>query len=151
MPSTVTLWTAHGRDHRPAGLTVSSTVVAEGTPGQVLGLVDDESDLYAAVLVSGRFAVCVLSEADRQLADQFAGLMPAPGGVFAQSGWDDTAYGPVRPGDTWVGCTVETAERVGYGMLVRAVVDEVHLGDSDSTPLLRHRGRYTSVRTANAS
>ena len=38
----VTLWTAPG----PAGLTVSSMLVADGEPGRVLGLIDEESDFW---------------------------------------------------------------------------------------------------------
>ena len=122
MPATVTLWTAYGGDARPAGLTVSSTVVAEGEPGLVVGLVDDESDLYAAALASGRFAVTVLSEGDDQLADRFAGLLPAPGGLFQeQAVWDRTDYGPVRSRrHPWVGCTLESTRRAGYAMLAGA-------------------------------
>src|SRR5258706_11309084 len=74
----VSLWTAPG----PAGLTVSSMLVADGEPGRVLGLVDDESQLWAAIEESGRFAVAPLRDRDRQLADRFAGLLPAPGGPF---------------------------------------------------------------------
>ena len=40
----VTLWTAPG----PAGLTVSSMLVAGGEPGRVLGLIDEESELWSA-------------------------------------------------------------------------------------------------------
>ena len=53
LPAAVTLWTAPG----PAGLTVSSTLVAAGDPGRVLGLVDDESDLWTAIEASGVFTV----------------------------------------------------------------------------------------------
>src|SRR5690348_17299034 len=77
LPAPVTLWTAPG----PAGLTVSSTLVADGTPGRVLGLVDEESELWAAVEAAGVFAVVPLAPRHRQLADRFAGLMPAPGGL----------------------------------------------------------------------
>ena len=45
LAAAVTLWTAPG----PAGLTVSSTLVADGEPGRLLGLLDDESDLWTAV------------------------------------------------------------------------------------------------------
>src|SRR3954470_5699286 len=75
----VTLWTTPG----PAGLTVSSALVADGDPGLVLGRIDEESDFGDAAEASGRFAVTPLTPADRQLADRFAGLMPAPGGLFA--------------------------------------------------------------------
>src|SRR3712207_6667756 len=72
LASPVTLWTAPG----PAGLTVSSTLVADGEPARVLGLVDEESEFWAAAEDAGRFAVSPLTPADRQLADRFAGLMP---------------------------------------------------------------------------
>src|SRR5262249_27137123 len=117
MPASVTLWTAYGRDDRPAGLTVSSTVVAEGEPGALLGLLDDESDLSGALLVSERCVVTVLEEADGQLADRFAGLLPAPGGGFTERVWERTEFGPVRsPHHAWVGCVLADTRRVGYAM-----------------------------------
>ncbi len=146
MPSTVTLWTAYGREDRPAGLTVSSTVVADGDPGVVLGLIDDEADLYAALMASERFVVTVLGAGDAQLADRFAGLMPAPGGLFADGGWERTDFGPVRAGShTWAGCNLASTSQVGYGVLVQASVDRVMLGDPPAHPLLRHRGRYVGL------
>jgi flavin reductase (DIM6/NTAB) family NADH-FMN oxidoreductase RutF len=146
MPSTVTVWTAYGRDERPVGLTVSSTVVADGDPGLVLGLVDDESDLHAAIMAGGRLVVTVLRDGDAQLADRFAGLLPAPGGPFADGAWERTEFGPVRAGShTWAGCTLASMSRVGYGVLVQARVDRVVLGDAEAHPLLRHRGRYVGL------
>jgi flavin reductase (DIM6/NTAB) family NADH-FMN oxidoreductase RutF len=146
MPTKVSLWTAYGSDGRPAGLTVSSTVVAEGDPGVILGLVDEESDLYTAVLASGKVAVAVLRDGDDQLADRFAGLMPAPGGAFSEGRWEVTAYGPVRSGLlSWAGCTLAATEPVGYAQLVRATVAEVHIGAAPPPPLVRYRGRYTTL------
>jgi len=143
MPAAVTLWTAYGSDGRPAGLTVSSTVVADGDPGLILGLVDEESDLYAAVLASGRVAVAVLRDGDGQLADRFAGLLPAPGGLFMEGRWEPTEYGPVRAGiESWAGCRLSSTEAAGYARLVRATVETVHLGDAAVPPLVHHRGRY---------
>ncbi len=132
----VTLWTTPG----PAGLTVSSTLVADGDPARVLGIVDEESEFWAAAEDAGRFAVAPLTPADRQLADRFAGLMPAPGGLFKQGSWLDTGYGPV-PGPTWAGCRLDSAEPLGWGLLVRGTVETVELG-ADAAPLLHHRGRY---------
>ncbi len=138
----VTLWTAPG----PAGLTVSSVLVADGTPGRVLGLVDGESDLWAAVEDSGRLAVTPLGPRHRQLADRFAGLLPAPGGLFAGGGWTDTEYGPV-PADagTWAGCRIEGSRPCGYALLVEAVIERVELG-TDDAPLVHARGRYRELR-----
>lgn len=145
MPAAVTLWSGYGSDRRPAGLTVSSMVVADGSPGSVLGLLDDESDLYAAVLASGRFAVTVLHAGDAQLADRFAGLLPAAGGLFAQEEWERTEFGPVPSGrHSWLGCTLTATKTVGYAMLLEATVDRVEL-NGDEPSLVRHRGRYVRL------
>jgi flavin reductase (DIM6/NTAB) family NADH-FMN oxidoreductase RutF len=137
----VTLWTAPG----PAGLTVSSTLVAEGEPDRLLGLVDPESDLWAAVEEAGRFAVAPLGPQHRQLADRFAGLFPSPGGLFALDPWIDTPYGPV-PADAggWAGCRLETARECGWGLLVEATIEAVDLAE-ETLPLLHYRGRYRGL------
>jgi flavin reductase (DIM6/NTAB) family NADH-FMN oxidoreductase RutF len=137
----VTLWTAPG----PAGLTVSSTVVADGDPGRVLGLVDEESELWTAVEAAGRFAVSVLEPRHRQLADRFAGQLPAPGGLFVQESWTQTRYGPV-PADigSWAGCRLDGARPYGWGLLVEATVEHVELGTA-AQPLVYHRGRYREL------
>lgn len=134
----VTLWTAPG----PAGLTVSSMLVGDGSPGRVLGLVDEESDFWAAAGRAGRFAVTPLTDADRQLADRFAGLMPAPGGPFATGEWTATAFGPVPAGaGTWAGCRLDDHRPFGWGLLVEATIESVRL-DAPPVPLLHFRGRY---------
>ena len=134
----VSLWTAPG----PAGLTVSSILVVDGDPGRVLGLVDDESDLWTAIGEFGRFAVAPLRERDRQLADRFAGLMPAPGGLFRADTWRDTGYGPVLADlSTWVGCRLVDHRPVGWGLLVEGAVEQVEVGTEDA-PLVHYRGRY---------
>ena len=138
LPAAVTLWTTPG----PSGLTVSSTLVADGDPGRVLGLIDDESDFWDALERSGRFAVIALSPADRQLADRFAGLMPAPGGLFAGDGWRETDYGPVpAAGDTWAGCRLESSRALGWALLVEAVIERIEAGPAPH-PLIHYRGRY---------
>jgi flavin reductase (DIM6/NTAB) family NADH-FMN oxidoreductase RutF len=134
---TVTLWTAPG----PAGLTVSSCLVADGEPGRMLGLIDEESELWEAVTRAGVFAVSLLTPEDKQLADRFAGLMPAPGGLFRQGeSWTETAFGPVLA-RAWAGCRLESARAVGWSSLVEGTIVEVHLTDR-SESLLHHRGSY---------
>jgi flavin reductase (DIM6/NTAB) family NADH-FMN oxidoreductase RutF len=141
LPAAVTLWTAPG----PAGLAVSSTLVVDGVPGRLLGVLDDESDLWTAIEATGRFAVIALTLQDRQLADRFAGLMPAPGGLFAGDGWHDTAYGPVpvRRG-TWAGCRFDGVRPLGWGLLVEASIEQIELGEAEP-PLVHHRGRYREL------
>jgi flavin reductase (DIM6/NTAB) family NADH-FMN oxidoreductase RutF len=138
LASAVTLWTAPG----PAGLTVSSMLVADGDPGRVLGLIDEESDFWDAVVRSRRFAVTPLADGDQQLADRFAGLMPAPGGLFAGGAWTETDFGPVPAGaGTWAGCRLDGDRPVGWALLVEATIETVRL-DAAPAPLLHFRGRY---------
>jgi 3-hydroxy-9,10-secoandrosta-1,3,5(10)-triene-9,17-dione monooxygenase reductase component len=138
LAAAVTLWTAPG----PAGLTVSSMLVADGEPGRVLGLIDAESDFWDAVSRARRFAVVPLGADDQQLADRFAGLMPAPGGRFAAGEWIDTEYGPVPAGaGTWAGCRLESDKPTGWALLVEAAIETVRLDDAPA-PLLHFRGRY---------
>jgi 3-hydroxy-9,10-secoandrosta-1,3,5(10)-triene-9,17-dione monooxygenase reductase component len=141
LAAAVTLWTAPG----PAGLTVSSTVVAGGEPGRLIGVIDDESDLWTAASAAGRFAVVPLAAAHKQLADRFAGLLPAPGGLFRGYDWTDTPYGPV-PADagTWVGCRLDGAREFGWGLMVEATIEAVEVG-SDVSPLIHFRGRYREL------
>ena len=138
LASAVTLWTAPG----PAGLTVSSALVADGDPARVLGLIDEESDFWEAAGASGRFAITVLGLGDQQLADRFAGLMPAPGGPFASGAWTETDFGPVPAGaGTWAGCRLAAQRPCGWALLVEGIVETVRL-DTGPAPLMHFRGRY---------
>ena len=141
LPAAVTLWTAGSERLGAKGLTVSSMLVVDGEPGRVLGLVDDESDLWEAIEDSGRFAVSLLAADDRQLADRFAGLLPAPGGLFATGDWEHTLFGPVPAGRSWVGCRLAGAEAKGWSLLVDAVIERIELHDP-AEPLVHERGRY---------
>lgn len=137
----VTLWTAPG----PAGLTVSSAVVADGDPGRMLGLIDEESDFWEAAFQAGRFAVTALTPADRQLADRFAGLFPAPGGLFAIGDWTDTEYGPVpAQAGSWAGCRLDTSRPCGWALLLEGVIETIRTSHTGS-PLIHYRGRYTEL------
>ena len=140
--STVGLLTAGSGPSR-AGLTVSSLMVAHGDPAHVLALVDPDSDLAAEVETSGRFVVHLLSWEHRDLADAFAGVVPAPGGVFKLGSWTDSAWGPVLDGaSAWAGARLDGEPRtVGWSLLLDGVLEEVHLGD-ESEPLVHRRGRY---------
>lgn len=146
LPAAVTLWTAAGPGGR-AGLTVSSTLVVDGAPGSVLGILDPESELWEMVERTGRFAVAPLRATDAQLADKFAGQMPAPGGPFSGYQWQDTPFGPVLAGVSgWAGCHLGTGQEVGWGLLVTGTIAHVDIGAEESEPLIHHRGRYTSAR-----
>jgi 3-hydroxy-9,10-secoandrosta-1,3,5(10)-triene-9,17-dione monooxygenase reductase component len=141
LASAVTLWTAPG----PAGLTVSSMLVADGEPGRVLGLIDEESELWDAVAHAGVFTVTPLGAGDGQLADRFAGLLPAPGGLFATGAWTQTDYGPVlQDAGTWAGCRLDSHRPCGWTLLVEATIETVRL-QSTKAPLVHYRGRYRDL------
>lgn len=143
--SGVTLWTAMG-ERRPAGLTVSSMVVANGTPPRLLALLDPLADLTDALLGSGRAAVTILSRDQQRLAEIFAGETPAPGGSFRQAEFADTAWGPVPVGSgAWAGVRFEGRTEVGWSLLVTTVVEHV-AADAVGDPLVHYRGRYPRLR-----
>lgn len=144
MAAPVTVWAAG--EGRPAGWTVSSMMLADGEPAEVIGLVDEDSD-FADVLARTRvFTVNLLDWTHRNLGDAFAGTAPAPGGPFTLADWQDTGWGPALVGGPgWLGARVLEPEPVhaGWGLLVRAVIEHVDVGETVDTESLVHvRGRY---------
>lgn len=137
----VSLWTS-GSGAQRAGLTVSSLMVATGEPGRVLGLIDPDSTLADTLDDSGVAVVALLEWPHRDLADAFAGVAPAPGGLFAQARFDDTSWGPLLTGvTTWAGVRVETVTEVGWSRLVTASIETITVG-AEEHPLEHRRGRY---------
>jgi flavin reductase (DIM6/NTAB) family NADH-FMN oxidoreductase RutF len=142
---TVSLWTAGSSSDR-AGLTVSSYLVSPGEPAHVIGLLHPESELLERLLETGTSVVQLLDWRDRELADVFAGLFPAPGGAFRRGTWEQTAWGPVlTTASAWAGVRLagdEAARRpAGWSDLVDTIVETVVIGDEDR-PLVHRRGRY---------
>ncbi len=138
---TVTLWTAGAGADR-AGLTLTSVLVALGESARVLGLVDPDSDLAAAVGSTGTAVVQLLSWPDRDLAEGFAGTAPAPGGVFRQASFVDTDWGPrLERATTWAGVRLVEAADLGWSRLLTCAIEHVEVGD-DLDPLGHRRGRF---------
>jgi flavin reductase (DIM6/NTAB) family NADH-FMN oxidoreductase RutF len=138
----VTLWTSGPGDDPSgwSGLTVTSLMVAGGEPGQVVALLDPDSDLAASLWDSGA-VISVLTWDDRDLAEAFAGTMPAPGGAFRLAEFEPTPWGPrLRRATTWAGVRPVTKVEVGWSLLVTCAVEEVVIGDDE--PLVHRRGRY---------
>jgi flavin reductase (DIM6/NTAB) family NADH-FMN oxidoreductase RutF len=139
---TVTLWTC-GEGPSRSGLTVSSLMLANGSPAHALALVDPDSDFAAALQLSGRTVVQLLEWPHRDLADAFAGVAPAPGGVFTLGTWQDTRWGPLLDGaSAWAGLRLADAPRdIGWSLLVDTVIEHIEIGE-ERQPLVHRRGRY---------
>ncbi len=141
LASGVTLWTAMG-ERRPAGLTVSSVLVAHGTPPRLLALLDPLADLTEALLASGRAAVTILGRDQLRLSEIFAGEAPAPGGAFRQAVFTDTEWGPVpSEASAWAGVRLEGTASVGFSELVTCAIEHVAV-TGEAEPLVHYRGRY---------
>jgi flavin reductase (DIM6/NTAB) family NADH-FMN oxidoreductase RutF len=154
MPSPVSVWTAGAGGGR-VGWTLSSFLVADGQPAEVIGLLDEDSDLADALTAApapagggATLVVNLLGWAHRGLADAFAGVAPAPGGVFKLGGWTESAWGPVlADAPAWLGARVTgPPEHAGWALLVRAEVEHVELGPEPDAGMLTYaRGRYRPV------
>lgn len=136
----VSLWTA-GEGSDRAGLTVSSVMVANGDPAAVIGLLDPDSDLHAALEATGRGVVQLLHATDRELADAFGGVAPAPGGAFRLGTWEQTAAGPALVGRTRAEVRYVESRDVGWSALVVARIEHIVI-EPDAIPLEHRRGRY---------
>jgi flavin reductase (DIM6/NTAB) family NADH-FMN oxidoreductase RutF len=146
LAGTVTLWTS-GHGPRPAGLTVSSVMVAAGEPAYLVALLDPDSDLAAELEHSGAAVVQLLQWRHRQLAEVFAGLAPAPGGAFRQAEFTPTEWGPrLADAASWAGVVLREQKPVGWSALVTCEVVHVELGEEDE-PLVHRRGRYLDPRS----
>lgn len=136
----VTVWAA-GVDRSRVGWTVSSLLFADGEPPQVLGLIDEDSEL--ADELDETLVVNVLGGKHRFLADAFAGLAPAPGGPFTLAEWTDTEWGPaLTDAAGWAGVRLSDrpVRHAGWSLLIEGTVEHVHIGAAD--PLVHLRGRY---------
>ena len=134
---------ATGDGSARAGLTVSSLLIVPGEPGQVLAMVDPDSDLGSLLEPDQAFTISVLGPNDTYLAEAFAGLAPAPGGKFRLGQWTQTAWGPVLEGSTWLAATVTDIRQVGRMIQVTATVESVAL--SRTEVLVHQRGRYLTL------
>ncbi len=137
----VTLWTT-GEGRGRAGLTVTSLMVARGETERILALVDPDSDFAEQVGDSGSAVVTLLEWADRDLAEVFAGLAPAPGGPFRQADFEQTPWGPrLTRARTWAGVSVEETSTIGWSSLLTFRIEEVQVVE-ETEPLGHRRGRY---------
>jgi flavin reductase (DIM6/NTAB) family NADH-FMN oxidoreductase RutF len=139
----VSLWTS-GSGSARAGLTVSSVLVANGSPGRVLGLLDPDSSLRERLEDTGVGVVALLEWADRDLADAFGEVAPAPGGPFTLGTWTESAYGPVLASRSHALVRLESLVEVGWSVLATTAIDDIVITE-DQHPLGHRRGRYRDI------
>jgi flavin reductase (DIM6/NTAB) family NADH-FMN oxidoreductase RutF len=145
----VTLWTSGDQTDggARAGLTVSSVMVSGGEPGRLLALVDPDCTLREVLEETGRGVVHLLQWEHRDLAEVFAGQMPAPGGQFTVGEWEQTSHGPrLVTARSWATVEVERFDPVGWSDLVVVRIVDLVVGEDD-IPLEHRRGHY--VRAAH--
>jgi flavin reductase (DIM6/NTAB) family NADH-FMN oxidoreductase RutF len=145
----VTLWTSGelGTPGLAAGLTVSSVMVAGGEPGRLLALVDPDCALRDMLESTGLGVVHLLRWEHRDLAEAFAGRMPAPGGPFTLGTWEQTDHGPrLLSAPSWAAVQADSFEPVGWSDLVVTRIAELVVGNDDA-PLEHRRGRYLRADT----
>lgn len=143
MPSPVTVWTSSIGARRD-GWTISSLLVADGEPAEIVALVNEDCDWWDLFRESRIAVVNVLSPGHGTIAEVFARTGPSPGGVFRTGQWSDGDHGPRLAGAAaWVGVTLldDDPGHAGWGLLVRARVEWIEF--ADAIPAIEHRdGRY---------
>lgn len=145
MPSPVTIWTSTDGPERE-GWTISSLLVADGEPAEMIALVDEDSDWWEMFRKTERATVNVLKQGQGWLSDVFARVAPSPGGPFRTGEWADDDWGP-RVADAAAWARVRLLDtnpgHAGWGLLVRVAIESVEFTSDDVGALGHLRGRYT--------
>lgn len=143
LPQPVSIWTSSdgtGSD----GWTISSLMVANGEPAEIVALVNEDADWWDLFRATGLATVNVLGAGQGWIADVFARTAPSPGGVFRTGEWEDSEHGPRLAGAAaWAGVRLidEEPQSSGWSLLVRARIETVVI--ADEVEALEHRaGRY---------
>lgn len=140
----VTVVTA-GTVDRPAALTVSSLMVAEGQPSSVVLLIGSTTDLWDAMAESTRFVVHVLDRSQRDDADAFAGLRPRPGGVFSEVRVEPSDWGPVlSEAPNRIYCRLDATTELPFHQLVVGEIERVEIAELED-PAVYFRGEHRKL------
>jgi flavin reductase (DIM6/NTAB) family NADH-FMN oxidoreductase RutF len=139
----VTVVTTIDGTGQPVGLTVSSFASLSLDPPLVLFCLDRGSQNFDAFTTSGRFAVNLLREDQRDLSTRFA---MSQGDRFAGIAYDTWETGaPVLPGSlATLDCSTETIQDGGDHVIL---IGRVHraVGDRAGNPLIYYAGAYRSL------
>jgi len=160
LPAPVTVWASAAAGRRD-GWTISSVLVGEGQPAELVALIDEDCDWWDLFRSTGTAMVNVLAQGQGRVADAFARVAPSAGGPFRTGVWTGTdvrsgadvrtgpgsgsSYGPRLEGAAaWLGVRLVDAAppHAGWGLVVRATIESLEL--ADDIEALGHRyGRYS--------
>ncbi len=143
LPAPVSIWTSSSGTERD-GWTISSILVADGEPAELVALVDEDCDWWDLFRVTRVATVNVLGAGQGQISDAFARVAPSPGGPFRSGEWQTSSHGPLlRGAAAWAGVSLltEKPEHSGWGLLVRAALDWIKI-DEGVVALEHRKGRY---------
>jgi flavin reductase (DIM6/NTAB) family NADH-FMN oxidoreductase RutF len=143
LPAPVTVWTAGQAEW--VGLTVSSLLLAQGEPGQLVGLIGPDTDVAETIAETGLFVVHLLTDRPehRRLAQHFAGTLRADPDLLRVEASD---HGPrLLCVPDQLACRLHSRHPCGWSELVEASIDDVQWanGTHASRPaLLWYRGGF---------
>lgn len=143
LPAPVSVWTSSDGTRRD-GWTISSMLVADGDPGELVALVNEDSDWWDLFRETGVATVNVLAAHQGAVSEAFARLAPSPGGPFRTGTWTDAPAGPrLENAFAWVTAVLSDPHppHAGWGLLVRCTIDSIDWGQADA-PLGYRAGRY---------
>jgi flavin reductase (DIM6/NTAB) family NADH-FMN oxidoreductase RutF len=128
----------------PAGFTATSFTSVSLEPALVSFYLSSTASTAAAVLAADIFAVHVLGEDHRDLAERFA---RSGTDRFAGTGWSPGPQGvPLLDGvPAWLTARPVLRQEVGDHLLVVGEVLDAG-GDGEAAPLLHHSGSFGSFR-----
>ena len=143
MPAPVSIWTSEACGQQD-GWTISSMMIADGEPAEIVALVDEDCDWWEIFSEAELACINILGPGQGGIADVFARMAPSPGGVFRTGEWQASSHGPrLADAAAWAGVSLVTTdpEHSGWGLLVRAKVEWIEI--AKGVQALEHRkGRY---------
>lgn len=143
LASPVTVWTAWDETRRAVGVTVASTMIGEGEPPHLFGLLGPLTPVWEAIEASGTWVVHVLAHDQMRLADQMAGRYPDD--PFRGVAISESAAGPViGEARTRMVCGLEEGRDRGWSVLVTGRIESIELGPAER-PLVHYRSGYYSL------
>jgi flavin reductase (DIM6/NTAB) family NADH-FMN oxidoreductase RutF len=140
--SGVALVTSHLDDDRH-GMTVSSFTSVAMTPPLVLVCIDTSSRTHEMIMTSEKYAVAILAEDQRELADRFAGRKGELEDRFASLTVIETPNGcPIPEGAlAYIDCRVAAAHPAGASIVFMGEVLAVKIL-RQAPPLVYHNQDY---------